>query len=116
MSMFQWGSSYCNVHQWFPRNRLQARALSTIIRNAPGSLTKGFCVYWFYLIAGFGSDQLDKSMLPLIIGHFPAGASAKQIIHYSQNILSGNYIKLIVFFQILLQGYRYNLIYSSVRT
>lgn len=89
ISIFQWGSSYCNVHQWFPRNRLQAQTLSTIIRNAPGSLTKGFCVCWFSLIAGFGSDQLDKSMLPLILGHFPAGASAKQIIHYSQSILSG---------------------------
>lgn len=98
-SMFQWGSSYCNLHQWFPRNRLQAQALGTIIRNAPVGLTNGFCVCWFSLIAGFGSDQLDKSMLPLILGHFPAGASAKQIIHYSQNILSGNYliINLIIF-------------------
>lgn len=98
-SIFQWGSSYCNLHQWFPRNRLQAQALGTIIRNAPVGLTNGFCVCWFSLIAGFGSDQLDKSMLPLILGHFPAGASAKQIIHYSQNILSGNYliINLIIF-------------------
>lgn len=91
--IMEWGSSYCNVHQWFPRNRLQARTLSTLIRNAPGSLTKGFCVCWFYMIAGFGSDQLDKSMLPLILGHFPAGASAKQIIHYSQSILSGSFRK-----------------------
>ncbi|XP_076298733.1 lipase 3 isoform X1 [Lasioglossum baleicum] len=91
--IMEWGSSYCNVHQWFPRNRLQARTLSTIIRNAPGSLTKGFCVCWFYMIAGFGSDQLEKSMLPLILGHFPAGASAKQIIHYGQSILSGSFRK-----------------------
>ncbi|XP_043260210.1 lipase 3-like isoform X2 [Colletes gigas] len=91
--LMEWGSSYCNLHQWFPRNMLQARALGTLIRNAPGSLTKGFCICWFYLIAGFGSDQLDKSMLPLILGHFPAGASAKQIIHYSQSILSGSFRK-----------------------
>lgn len=90
--MFQWGSSYCNVHQWFPRNQLQARALGTLIRNAPGSITKGFCVCWFSLVAGFGSDQLDKSMLPLILGHSPAGSSAKQIIHYGQNVLSSNYL------------------------
>ncbi|KAK1137188.1 hypothetical protein K0M31_001712 [Melipona bicolor] len=91
--LMEWGSSYCNVHQWFPRNRLQARALGTLIRNAPGSLTKGVCVGWFSLIAGFGSDQLDKSMLPLILGHFPAGSSAKQIIHYGQNVLSGSFRK-----------------------
>lgn len=91
--LMEWGSSYCNVHQWFPRNRLQAQALGTLLRNAPDSLTKGFCVCWFSLIAGFGSEQLDKSMLPLILGHFPAGASAKQIIHYSQSILSGSFRK-----------------------
>ncbi|XP_043522896.1 lipase 3-like [Frieseomelitta varia] len=91
--LLEWGSSYCNVRQWFPRNRLQARALGTLIRNAPGSFTKGFCVCWFSLIAGLGSDQLDKSMLPLILGHFPAGSSAKQIIHYGQNVLSSSFRK-----------------------
>ncbi|XP_054002055.1 lipase 3-like isoform X1 [Hylaeus anthracinus] len=91
--LMEWGSSYCNVHQWFPRNKLQAQALGTLIRNAPSSLTKGFCAYWFYLIAGFGSDQLDESMLPLIFGHFPAGVSAKQLVHYSQSILSGSFRK-----------------------
>jgi lysosomal acid lipase/cholesteryl ester hydrolase len=80
---------YCNIHQWFPRNRLQAKALGTLIRNTPGTLTKSFYSCWFYLIAGFGSNQLDKSMLPLIFGHFPGGSSAKQIIHFSQIILSG---------------------------
>lgn len=88
--VFQWGSSYCNIHQWFPRNKLQARALSTLIRNTPGNLTKSFCTCWIHLVAGFGSNQLDKSMLPLIFGHFPAGSSAKQIMHYAQIILSGN--------------------------
>lgn len=91
--LMEWGSEYCNVHQWFPRNRLQSRALGTILRNAPDNFTKGFCVCWFSLIAGFGSDQLEKSMLPLILGHFPAGASAKQIIHYGQLILSGSFRK-----------------------
>ncbi|KAG7201061.1 hypothetical protein KM043_017607 [Ampulex compressa] len=91
--VMEWGSTYWNIHQWFPRNRLQARALSTLIRNAPYSLIKSICHCWFYLIAGFGSDQLEKSMLPLIFGHFPAGASAKQIVHYGQSILSRSFRK-----------------------
>lgn len=89
--MLQWGSSYCNIHQWFPRNKLQARALGTLIRNAPATLTKGVCTSWLYLIAGFGSNQLDKAMLPLIFGHFPAGSSYKQIIHYGQSVQSGEW-------------------------
>lgn len=88
-SLMEWGSTYCNIHQWFPRNKLQARAIGTLLRNAPNALIKGVCTCWFHLIAGFGSNQLDRSMLPLIFGHFPAGASTRQIIHYSQCILSG---------------------------
>ncbi|XP_033217101.1 lipase 3-like [Belonocnema kinseyi] len=92
-SVMEWGSIYCNIHQWFPRNRLQARALGTFIRNSPDTFSKSCCTFWMYLVAGFGSNQLDKSMLPLIFGHFPAGASVKQIIHYSQLILSGGFRK-----------------------
>ncbi|XP_046625247.1 lipase 3-like isoform X1 [Neodiprion virginianus] len=92
-NLMEWGSSYCNIHQWFPRNKLQARALGTLIRNAPGPLTKGVCTSWLYLIAGFGSNQLDKAMLPLIFGHFPAGSSYKQIIHYGQSVQSGSFQK-----------------------
>ncbi|XP_043268566.1 lipase 3-like [Venturia canescens] len=87
--VMKWAQSYCNINEWFPRNKLQASALGTLMRNAPDTFTKTFCACWFYLVAGFGSDQLDKSMLPIIFGHFPAGASAKQIIHYSQTIQSG---------------------------
>ncbi|XP_012265131.1 lipase 3 isoform X5 [Athalia rosae] len=92
-TLMEWGSAYCNIHQWFPRNKLQARALGTLIRNAPGTLTQGVCTSWLYLIAGFGSNQLDSSMLPLIFGHFPAGSSYKQIVHYGQNMKSGYFRK-----------------------
>ncbi|XP_043497848.1 lipase 3-like [Polistes fuscatus] len=92
-NLVEWGSSYCNIHQWFPHSKLQARAVSTIIRNAPPVLTNSFCNCWFHVIAGFGSNQLDKDMFPLIFGHFPAGVSAKQIIHYSQGIVTGSFRK-----------------------
>lgn len=92
-SVIEFGFSYCHIHQWFPRNKLQARAFGTLLRNAPNALIRGVCNCWFHLIAGFGSNQLDRSLLPLIFGHFPAGASAKQMIHYSQSILSGLFRK-----------------------
>ncbi|XP_047362652.1 lipase 3-like isoform X2 [Vespa velutina] len=59
-NLIEWGSSYCNINQWFPHNKLQARAFGTILRNAPSALTN-------------------------------AGASAKQVVHYSQTILSGSF-------------------------
>ncbi|KMQ93564.1 lipase 3-like protein [Lasius niger] len=91
--ILEWISYFINFHQWFPRIRWQARVFSTLLRNAPYAVTKGFCNCWFHLIAGFGSDQLDKSMLPLIFGHFPAGAAIKQIVHYGQSIISGCFRK-----------------------
>lgn len=87
--LLQWGSVVCNIHQCFPRNKWwQTRLLSSFVRTAPCAMTKGFCHCWFHLIAGFGSDQLDKFMLPSIFGHFPAGASTKQVFHYAQLIIS----------------------------
>ncbi|CAK9822142.1 Lipase 3 [Anthophora retusa] len=91
--LMEWGSAYCNMHHWFARNRLQTRTFGTIFQNASDGFTKTFWLCWFSLIAGFNSDQLEKSMLSLILRHFPAGSSAKQIIHYCQSILSGSFCK-----------------------
>ncbi|KYN32149.1 Lipase 3, partial [Trachymyrmex septentrionalis] len=92
-NMFQWGSYICNINQWLSCNKWQSFILRTFISNAPHPMTKGFCNIWFYLIAGFGSEQLDKSMLPLIFGHSPAGASVKQFLHFGQLISSGSFHK-----------------------
>ncbi|KAL0116201.1 hypothetical protein PUN28_011209 [Cardiocondyla obscurior] len=92
-SILDWGSYICNIHEWLPRKKWQSQVLRILVRNAPRTVTKGFCYCWFFLIAGFGSDQLDKSMLPLIFGHSPAGASVKQLFHFSQLITSGSFRK-----------------------
>ncbi|XP_077281143.1 lipase 3 isoform X2 [Temnothorax americanus] len=91
--IINWGSYICNINEWLPLNKLQSCVLKTFVRKAPHTVTKGFCNCWFFLIAGFGSDQLDKSMLPLIFGHSPAGASVKQLLHFSQLISSGSFQK-----------------------
>ncbi|KYN14969.1 PREDICTED: lipase 3-like [Trachymyrmex cornetzi] len=92
-SILEWGSYICNINQWLPRNKWQSFILRIFLSNAPHPMTKGFCNCWFYLIAGFGSEQLDKSMLPLIFGHSPAGSSVKQFLHFSQLITSGSFNK-----------------------
>lgn len=92
-SVLEWGSYICNINQFLSRNKWQNRILRTFVSNAPGTVTKGFCYCWFFLIAGFGSDQLDKSMLPLIFEHSPAGSSVKQLFHFNQIIKSGSFQK-----------------------
>ncbi|RLU17504.1 hypothetical protein DMN91_009739 [Ooceraea biroi] len=56
-------------------------------------LLEGLCNCWFSLIAGFGSNQLDKSIVPVIFGHFPAGSSTRQIFHFASIIHSGLFRK-----------------------
>ncbi|XP_072753605.1 lipase 3 isoform X2 [Anoplolepis gracilipes] len=91
IDLLQWSSNFFNFYEWLPYNKLQATLFSTLVRNAPCSVTKGICHYWFFLVAGFGSDQLDESMLPLIFGHFPAGGAMRQFIHFGQLVMSGHF-------------------------
>jgi len=88
MNLFQWGAVICNIHHIFPRNKWQSYILSTFTRKIPHTL-EGLCYFWFYIVVGFGSNQIDKSMLSLILGHFPAGSSTKQLWHFANIIDSG---------------------------
>ncbi|KAF4521288.1 hypothetical protein B566_EDAN002292 [Ephemera danica] len=49
------------------------------------------CSNILFLIAGFDSQQLNETALPVIMDHTPAGASTKTICHYAQEINSWNF-------------------------
>nr|CAD7434529.1 unnamed protein product [Timema monikensis] len=51
--------------------------------------TQSVCGNVVFLFTGFDSQQLNETMLPVILGHTPAGASTRQIIHYGQEVKSG---------------------------
>nr|CAD7418550.1 unnamed protein product [Timema poppensis]CAD7418902.1 unnamed protein product [Timema poppensis]CAD7419384.1 unnamed protein product [Timema poppensis] len=51
--------------------------------------TQSVCGNIVFLFTGFDSQQLNETMLPVILGHTPAGASTRQIIHYGQEVKSG---------------------------
>ncbi|KAK7576284.1 hypothetical protein V9T40_012570 [Parthenolecanium corni] len=52
-------------------------------RNA---VTKNICDNVLFLIAGNDTSQLNKTSLPMILAHSPAGASSKQLTHHAQLI------------------------------
>lgn len=74
---------------------------------------QSMCSSVLFLIGGFNSAQMNgvndqrfvaftqgiltnkktifQTMLPVILGHTPAGASTDQLIHYAQGIRSGNF-------------------------
>uniref|UniRef100_A0A1L8DPY1 Lipase n=2 Tax=Nyssomyia neivai TaxID=330878 RepID=A0A1L8DPY1_9DIPT len=49
------------------------------------------CVNTIFLISGYDSEQLNKTLLPLQMAYVPAGASSKQLVHYGQLVNSGHF-------------------------
>ncbi|XP_041980001.1 lipase 3-like [Aricia agestis] len=48
------------------------------------SYTQVLCKNLLFLICGFDTEQLNNTMLPVVLGHTPAGASTRQFVHFGQ--------------------------------
>jgi lysosomal acid lipase/cholesteryl ester hydrolase len=48
------------------------------------------CGSVLFLICGFDDEKLNTTLLDTIVHHTPAGASSKTLIHYGQEMASGN--------------------------
>ncbi|XP_044254643.1 lipase 3-like [Tribolium madens] len=53
------------------------------------SLTQILCKNALFAICGFSPKEMNGTLLPIMSGHTPAGASTKQFMHYAQEINSG---------------------------
>nr|CAD7410796.1 unnamed protein product [Timema cristinae] len=53
------------------------------------ALTQKLCGNVLFLMCGFNQDQLNTTLLPVIMGQLPAGSSTNQLLHYAQGINSG---------------------------
>ncbi|XP_020279750.1 lipase 3-like isoform X2 [Pseudomyrmex gracilis] len=56
------------------------------------AITEPLCSNFLFLIAGFDSDQYNKTLLPIILEYVPAGAATKQLLHYTQLAHSGQVV------------------------
>ncbi|XP_055640361.1 lipase 3-like [Toxorhynchites rutilus septentrionalis] len=57
----------------------------------PGSKPNNLCVNALFLLTGSNPEQIDPLMIPILLGHIPAGSSTKQILHFGQEVLSGRF-------------------------
>nr|XP_026487533.1 lipase 3-like [Vanessa tameamea] len=48
------------------------------------AVTQSLCTNLLFLLCGYNEAQLNKTMLPVVLGHTPAGASTRQMIHFGQ--------------------------------
>lgn len=55
-------------------------------------LTQALCTNALFAICGFSESEMNATLLPVLMGHSPAGSSSRQIFHYGQEINSGLFI------------------------
>ncbi|CAH0719125.1 unnamed protein product, partial [Brenthis ino] len=50
---------------------------------------EAICENSMFILCGFDAKQFNRSLLPIILGHVPAGASTRTLVHYAQEIRNG---------------------------
>uniref|UniRef100_A0A6P4FA12 Lipase 3-like n=1 Tax=Drosophila rhopaloa TaxID=1041015 RepID=A0A6P4FA12_DRORH len=48
------------------------------------TISNHICQNLLFIIFGFNREQLNETMIPILVGHTPAGASTKQMHHFGQ--------------------------------
>ncbi|KAG8040143.1 hypothetical protein G9C98_000713 [Cotesia typhae] len=86
--MIETGMNLLGMYEFQPTEKFM-KYLKTMICD-PEAWSQPICENAIFLVAGFGSDQMNSTLLPAILGHIPAGSSTKQFFHYSQIIKSSN--------------------------
>lgn len=84
-------TKFIGVHEFLPSNNLFKPIQRKICRNK--ILTQLICSNIIFLLCGFNYKQLNVTNLPVIYAHLPSGASTKQLVHYGQEIVSGEFQK-----------------------
>ncbi|CAL1684026.1 unnamed protein product [Lasius platythorax] len=49
--------------------------------------------YAIFLTMGYDPEQFNNTLLPVILGHFPASTSTKTLLHFTQEIQSGKFCR-----------------------
>lgn len=85
-------ASYMNGPFEFITNSPIMKVASQILCRKRGVSPK-LCKQLLFMIGGFNTNQINETMLPVILAHSPAGSSSMQFGHYGQNILSDRFRK-----------------------
>ncbi|KAK4872302.1 hypothetical protein RN001_016426 [Aquatica leii] len=84
-------SKATGIYEILPTSSLFSAAAQELCNDYV--FTQIMCVDFLFLIFGPNPKQINASLMPIVAGHTPAGASAKQLLHYAQLINSGTFRK-----------------------
>ncbi|KAJ8713466.1 hypothetical protein PYW07_013836 [Mythimna separata] len=77
-------ASLVGVGEFFPHTTVMTWAGEALCRNEVS--TQEICSNILYLVGGWDESQHNATMLPVVFGHTPAGASVRQLAHYGQGM------------------------------
>lgn len=74
------------VYEFMPSSEMMKKGGQLICKDE--SPFQEVCANALFLLCGFNSAQLDRSLIPFILENTPAGSSVGQLVHYAQGINS----------------------------
>jgi len=80
----EWITDMMGMHEFLPSGPLMDFLGATLCRET--SLLQPICTNVLFLAMGYNTDQLNTTMLPIILGHAPAGSSTNSVLHYAQSV------------------------------
>lgn len=86
-NQIDWILSMLGAHEFLPSNDLMDFLGKTICHQ--DSPVQAICSNVLFLVMGYNVEQLNMTYLPVILGHTPAGASVRSLVHYAQGVNSG---------------------------
>ncbi|XP_063617912.1 lipase 3-like isoform X1 [Cydia splendana] len=79
------------ANEFMPNGKINELAGQTFCLEE--SITQVLCTNLLFLICGYNDAQLNVTMLPIVLGHTPAGAATRQLIHYGQLYKSSKFVQ-----------------------
>ncbi|XP_046394636.1 lipase 3-like [Ischnura elegans] len=89
VNQLEWIADKLGINEFLPNSDLLDSIGATLCKDE--AITQSLCSNILFLLCGYDSKQLNDTMIPVIIGHVPAGTSTKTIIHYAQEVNSGRF-------------------------
>ncbi|KAF2894642.1 hypothetical protein ILUMI_11540 [Ignelater luminosus] len=74
------------VHEFLPHTEILGIVGEVLCGDE--SIIQPLCSNALFAVCGFNRKQMNDTLIPVIMGHTPAGASTQQILHYGQEIKS----------------------------
>lgn len=79
------------MYEFFPSTALMTEIDHFLCNDQ--AITQSICSNILFLIAGYNDEQLNATMIPVILSNVPAGSATKQFFHYAQELKSGDFKK-----------------------